>query len=134
MVYLDTNVLIYASIEQDSEKKKKSLDIIEHLVKNKELILSPLVIQEFIFTLSRLKVDREIIEYDTAFYFNFVSENYTKKMLEEALALCLEEKNCKNINDVLHMKLATQYASRLLTYDSDFKKLQKHTEIEIELL
>ena len=134
MVYLDTNVLIYASIEQDIEKKGKSLDIIEHLVKNKELILSPLVIQEFIFTLSRLKVDREIIEYDTKFYFNFVSENYTKKMLEEALALCLEEKNCKNINDILHMKLATQYASRLLTYDSDFKKLQKHTEIEIKLL
>ena len=134
MVYLDTNVLIYATIEQGIEKKEKSLDVIERLVKNKELILSPLVIQEFIFTLSRLKVDREIIEYDTAFYFNFVSENYTKKMLEEALALCLKEKNCKNINDVLHMKLATQYASRLLTYDSDFKKLQKHTDIEIELL
>ena len=134
MVYLDTNVLIYATIEQDIEKKEKSLDIIEHLVKNQELILSPLVMQEFIFTLSKLKVDREIIEYDTEFYFNFVSENYTKKMLEEALSLCLEEKNCKNINDILHMKLATEYATKLLTYDSDFKKLQKYTDIEIEIL
>jgi len=134
MVYLDTNVLIYATIEQDTEKKEKSLDIIEYLVKGKELILSPLVMQEFIFTLSKLKVDREIIEYDTAFYFNFVSENYTKKMLEEALNLCLEEKNCKNINDILHMKLATQYATKLLTYDSDFKKLQKYTDIEIKIL
>jgi len=134
MVYLDTNVLIYATIEQDAEKKEKSLDIIEYLVKGKELILSPLVMQEFIFTLSKLKVDREIIEYDTAFYFNFVSKNYTKKMLEEALNLCLEEKNCKNINDVLHMKLATQYATKLLTYDSDFKKLQKYTDIEIKIL
>jgi len=44
-------------------------------------------------------------------------------MLEEALILCLEEKNCKNINDVLHMKLATQYA-----------KLQQHTNIKIEVL
>ena len=134
MVYLDTNVLIYATIEQDIEKKEKSLDVIEYLVKNQELILSPLVMQEFIFTLSKLKVDREIIEYDTEFYFNFVSENYTKKMLEEALTLCLEEKNCKNINDILHMKLATQYATKLLTYDSDFKKLQKYTDIEIEIL
>jgi len=134
MVYLDTNVLIYATIEQDIEKKEKSLDVIEYLVKHQELILSPLVIQEFIFTLSKLKVDREIIEYDTEFYFNFVSENYTKKMLEEALTLCLEEKNCKNINDILHMKLATQYATKLLTYDSDFKKLQKYTDIEIEIL
>jgi len=134
MVYLDTNVLIYATIEQDIRKKEKSLDVIEYLVKSGELILSPLVMQEFIFTLSKLKVDREIIEYDTAFYFNFVSENYTKKMLEEALNLCLEEKNCKNINDILHMKLATQYATKLLTYDSDFKKLQKYTDIEIEIL
>ena len=55
MVYLDTNVLIYATIEQDIEKKEKSLDVIEHLVK-------------------------------------------------------------------------------LLTYDSDFKKLQKYTDIEIEIL
>jgi predicted nucleic acid-binding protein len=32
MVYLDTNILIYATIEQDIEKKEKSLDIIEDLV------------------------------------------------------------------------------------------------------
>ena len=41
MVYLDTNVLIYATIEQDIDKKGRSLNIIEHLAKNKELILSP---------------------------------------------------------------------------------------------
>ena len=134
MVYLDTNVLIYATIEQDIEKKETSIDVIEKLVKNDALILSPLVMQEYIFTLSKLKIDKEIIEHDTTFYFNFVSENYNKKMLEEALKICLKEKNCKNINDILHMKLATQYANMLLTYDSDFKKLQKHTEIDIEIL
>ena len=134
MVYIDTNVLIYASIEQDVYKKEKSLDIIEKLVNANELILSPLVMQEYIFTLSKLKVDREIIEHDTAFYFNFVSENYTKEMLEDALKICLKEKNCKNINDILHMKLASKYATKLLTYDSDFKKLQKYTDINIEIL
>ncbi len=134
MVYLDTNVLIYATIEQDIEKKETSIDVIERLVKNDALILSPLVMQEYIFTLSKLKIDKEIIEHDTEFYFNFVSENYTKEMLEEALTICLKEKNCKNINDILHMKLATKYANKLLTYDSDFKKLQKDTEIDIEIL
>ena len=134
MVYLDTNVLIYATIEQDIKKKEKSLDTIEDLVNKNELLLSPLVMQEYIFTLSKLKVDKEIIEHDSSFYFNFVSENYTKEMLEDALQLCLLEKNCKNINDILHMKLATQYATKLLTYDSDFKKLQQYTDIKIEIL
>jgi len=134
MVYLDTNVLIYATIEQDIEKKEQSINLIEELVTHNELVLSPLVMQEYIFTLSKLKIDRVIIEHDTEFYFNFVAENYTKSMLKEALSLCLTESNCKNINDVLHMKLATQYADKLLTYDSDFKKLQKYTSISIEIL
>jgi predicted nucleic acid-binding protein len=134
MVYLDTNILIYATIEQDIEKKEKSLDIIEDLVNRDNLILSPLVMQEYIFTLSKLKIKKDIIEHDTAFYFNFVSENYTKEMLEDALNLCLVEKNCKNINDILHAKLASKYATKLLTYDSDFKKLQKYIDIEIEIL
>ena len=58
MVYLDRNVLIYASIEQDVQKQKKSIEIIEKLVKSSALILSPLVMQEYIFTLSKLKVDK----------------------------------------------------------------------------
>jgi len=34
------------------------------LVTHNELILSPLVMQEYIFTLSKLKIDRAIIEHD----------------------------------------------------------------------
>jgi len=134
MVYLDTNVLIYASVEQDSIKHKESIALIEKLVLNNILVLSPLVLQEFIFTLSKLKVKKEDIEYDARFYFKFVSENYTKQMLEEALIICLENQNCKNINDILHLKLATKYADKLITYDSDFKKLQDITSVEIVLL
>ena len=134
MVYVDTNVLIYASIEQDIEKQQTAIRLIKDLVNNEKLILSPLVMQEFIFTLSKLKIDKEIIRHDTEFYFNFLSDNYTGEMLQEALVLCLEEKNCKNINDILHMKLATKYANKLITFDSDFKKLEKYTNIQIEIL
>ena len=41
MVYFDTNVLIYATIEQDREKKDISIEIIEKLVLKNTLILSP---------------------------------------------------------------------------------------------
>jgi predicted nucleic acid-binding protein len=34
MVYLDTNVLVYASVNQDAIKHKQSLDLIERLVTN----------------------------------------------------------------------------------------------------
>ncbi len=134
MVYLDTNILIYASIQQDEKKQKNSIALIEKLVENNELILSPLVLQEFIFTLSKLKIDSNIINNDMQFYLNFTTQNYTKTMLEEALEICIKDRNCKNINDILHTKLATKYATKLITYDNDFKKLQKHTDIIIEIL
>jgi len=40
MVYLDTNVLVYASVNQDAIKHEQSLDLIESLVKRNELVLS----------------------------------------------------------------------------------------------
>jgi len=134
MVYLDTNVLIYATVEQDKNKHKESIELIEKLAFDGTLLLSPLVLQEFIFTMNKLSIDKETMKHDVTFYFDFVSENYSKIMLEEALSICLEDENCKNINDILHMKLATKYADKLITYDSDFKKLQKYTDIDISIL
>ncbi len=79
MVYLDTNILIYASIYQDAT-------------------------------------------------------NYTKTMLQEAFVICLEDDKCTSINDILHLKIATQEATKLITYDKYFKSLQKYTPIEIVVL
>jgi len=134
MVYLDTNILIYASINQDTAKHKDSINLIESLVNPGELILSPLVIQEFIFTLAKLKIDKSIIQEDVNFYMDFMTSNYTKTMLQEAFAICLEDDKCTSINDILHLKIATQEASKLITYDKYFKNLQKYTPIEIVVL
>jgi len=68
MVYLDTNILIYASVEQDIIKKEKSLSLIEKLIQNKSFFLSSLVLQEFVFTMSKLKIDKKIIKSDSEFY------------------------------------------------------------------
>lgn len=40
MVYLDTNVFIYASVEQCLEKKKTALKIIKGLVEKRQLKIS----------------------------------------------------------------------------------------------
>jgi predicted nucleic acid-binding protein len=46
MVYLDTNVLIYGSVDQSKEKRERSLEVIEGLIEKSELVLSTLVLQE----------------------------------------------------------------------------------------
>ncbi|MBN2825032.1 MAG: PIN domain-containing protein [Campylobacterales bacterium] len=134
MVYLDTNVLIYASINQEATKHTDSINLIEKLVNEEKLILSPLVIQEFIFTLAKLKIDKNTIQEDVNFYMNFIASNYTKTMLQEAFAICIEDDKCTSINDILHLKIATQEATKLITYDRYFKNLQKYSSIEIVVL
>ncbi len=134
MVYLDTNVLIYAAVEQDKNKKELSIELIQSLVESNKLLLSPLVLQEYIYTLSRLGVDGEVIVYDVDFYKEYLCQNYDANMLILAMQKCTKENNCKNINDLLHLELAQKYAQKLVTFDKDFGRLQKYTKIDIEIL
>jgi len=134
MVYLDTNVLIYAAIEQDKNKKETSIARIQTLAESNKLLLSPLVLQEYIYTLSRLGVDGDIITHDVNFYSEYLCENYDADMLMSATKKCTVNNTCKSINDVLHLEIAQKYAQKLVTFDSDFKKLQKYTTFDIEIL
>ncbi len=134
MVYLDTNVLIYAAIEQDIRKKEISIELIRLLSSSGRLILSPLVLQEYIFTLSKFGVDGSIIDHDVSFYQDYMVDNYDQDMLLGAMRSCTSTGTCKNINDWLHIKIAQKHSQKLITFDSDFKKFQKYTDIEIEIL
>ena len=135
MVYLDTNVLVYASVEQDIEKKKLSLALLEELVNKKHLMLSTLTLQEFVFTLEKLKIDNVIIKADSEYYFSFVSVEQDYVVLKEAIEICCDEKQCKNINDVMHLLLAEKAkCSRLITFDADFKKLDGVSGVKVEVL
>ena len=135
MVYLDTNVLVYASVEQDIEKKNRSLDLLEKLIGKKQLLLSTLTLQEFVFTMAKLKIDNEIIRQDSDYYFSFVNVEQDYFTLKQAIELCCDENQCKNINDVMHILLAQKAkCTRLLTFDSDFKKMDGFSDMEIEVL
>ncbi len=59
MIFFDTNVLVYAAITQDINKQKISDRLIEEAVRDGTMTLSPLVISEFVFVLSKLKIPRE---------------------------------------------------------------------------
>ena len=135
MVYLDTNVLIYASVVQSEEKKEKSLQLIKRLIEQKRLVLSTLVLQEFVFTLAKLGVESEIIKKDSDFYFDFVAVEYDYATLRLAINSCCENGNCKNINDIIHLHLAEKNrCKKLLTFDKDFLKIVSHSNIKVEVL
>jgi len=135
MVYVDTNVLVYASVEQDIVKKEKSLKLLEKYAKEGKLVLSTLTLQEFAFTLAKLKVDSEIIRKDSDFYMGFVSVEQDVFTLKKAIELCCREDYCKNINDVIHLLLAEKSkCKRLITFDSDFKRLEQYSDVLIDVL
>ena len=60
MHYLDTNILIYSSVNQDPAKMDLSQSIVQELFDKDKLLLSPLSLQELIFTLFKLRVHSKI--------------------------------------------------------------------------
>ena len=133
MIFFDTNVLVYYTINQDEEKQKKSQYFIEKALEKESFFISPLIMTEYIFVLSKLKILEENRE-KILFFSKFVHAKISTKIVMEAYTLCSELEACKNINDAIHLVIAQKYCTKLLTYDSDFKKLQKHTKIDIEIL
>ena len=135
MVYLDTNLLIYASVEQDAIKKEYSLDRIEALSQKGKLVLSTLSIQEFAFTMAKLGVGDAIIREDCDFYFQFVTVEPDYAILRQAIETCTHRHQCKNINDIQHLYLAEKSrCSTLVTYDRVFQNLEGLVDVEIEVL
>ena len=134
MVYVDTNILIYAGIEQDINKKEQAVKLLENLVSTQLFCISLLSLQEYVFTFGKLKIDNKIIDHDARYYSNHVKHLITKDIFLSAYQLCSELNFYKNINDVIHLKFAEQHCDKLITFDSDFNNLKKFSTLEIEVL
>ena len=136
MVYLDTNILIYARVEQDLQKKEHSIDLIERLVKEDRLLLSTLVIQEYVFALAKLGLPYRAIRRDSMFYMGHVSIGLDSQIMRRSVEACCQLEKCRNINDISHLFLAEKAGAKyLLTYDSDFKTLERlSSSVTIKIL
>lgn len=56
-------------------------------------------------------------------------------LIEKAISeICIKNQICKNINNIIHLKTAEKYCEKIITFDSDFEKLQALTNIEIQIL
>ena len=58
MIYLDTDLIINTYVEQDSVKHKESIEFLEKINNNSTGKISVLSIQETLFVLAKLKVDK----------------------------------------------------------------------------
>ncbi len=133
MVYLDTNILIHAAVEQAIDKKVRSIALLEECITQNQLLISLLVLQEYVFTLAKLKVDAGIIEKDVRFYSEF-AHPVSKQVFLDSDTLCAGINFYRHINDAIHLMFAQQHCDKLITFDADFQKLQPHTSMEIEIL
>jgi len=134
MHYLDTNILIYSCVNQDSAKMALSQSIVQELFKKDELLLSPLSLQELIFTLFKLDINIKSIEKTYSLFNQFCQYEINRDIIDSAFEIVTKINFGKNINDIIHLKFAEKYCSKLLTFDKDFKLLKQFSKIEIDII
>ncbi len=131
MIYFDTNVLIYTVATQGDKKTEISNYLISKAIKRKEFFISELVLIELIFGLSKLKIEnKEIVD----LYYDLSKSMINNDIVISAFKKCKLLNKCRNINDFVHLEIVNRYCDKLITFDSDFKNLEKFYDIEIEIL
>lgn len=134
MLFFDANVLVYSIVNLDEEKLNISQQLVNNALEKDLILISPLILQEMIFTLGKLRVQPEIIDVNINFWTNFSISCIENDILVQAFELCKRAKNFKIINDAIHLKFAEKYCMKLITFDKDFKKLSSFTDLKIEIL
>lgn len=134
MIYLDTNVIVYCYTSHGAHRQAASSKLISKLIRDDELLLSPLVIQELIFVLNKLALNRDDIS-KLVKYFSYYSQRVIGyDIVMEAFDLCFKTNRFKNINDAIHLKYAERYGVKFYTFDNGFNYFTPHSSINIEIL
>jgi predicted nucleic acid-binding protein len=92
------------------------------------------VVSEFIFVLSKLNIDKILVENAMTLYKPFVKHSIEPNLVFDAYELCIQLGMGKNINDAIHLKFAEKHCSKVVTFDRDFKRFKDKTDMIIEIL
>ena len=136
MIYLDTNVLLYATLsEVDTQSQQdKAIEILKELIDNDTLLLSNLNLLEYAFVMKKAKEDSEKIESALELFQSFV-KNEQKGFSNELMQMLNNDYAFKNSFDLYHVAFANSYGcTKLFTFDKGFKKFQGICSVEIEVL
>ncbi len=74
MIYLDTNILVYAFCKNvdDENQKQKAQEILKESIISKQLILSEISLYEFAFICKKLKEELEVINDNIDFLSRYI--------------------------------------------------------------
>jgi predicted nucleic acid-binding protein len=64
----------------------------------------------------------------------FADFDIDMELCNSGFQLALATNMLRNINDAIHARFAERHASRLVTFDSDFRKFAAHISIPIDIL
>ena len=134
MIYIDTDVLINAYVVQDVHKNRQANEVIEQVNTNDIAVISTLTIQEMLFVLERLHIDRQEIEiaYNEVMQLDPVA--YDIEILRRAFGIA-RHIGFRNINDCIHTAIAESHCTELITYNRrDFIKIKEFTQVSVTIL
>jgi predicted nucleic acid-binding protein len=134
MLYLDTNILVYSLVNQNNDKMTVSQKLINQSIADSSLILSPMSLQELAYTLAKLNVPKTTIVDSFDVFKTYVNYEIDAALCESAFQLALSSNMLLNFNDAIHTRFAERHASRLVTYDRDFRRFADFVSIHIEVL
>ena len=81
-----------------------------------------------------LNINIESIEKTYSLFNQFCQYEINRDIMNSAFEIASKINFGKNINDIIHLKFAEQYCSKLLTFDKDFKLLKQFSKIEIDII
>ncbi len=135
MIYYDTNLLVYFTLSTlDKEKNNNSKHLILESIKDKSFLISPLVLSEYSYTLTKLKIDNNIKLKNIEYFKDYTVATIDKEIVYKAIKLSMKLNIEKDINDCIHIILAEKYCDKIRTYDKDFKHFLNKINIDVEIL
>ena len=136
MIYLDTNVFVYALSQNvdDISQKERALKCLREAIEKDELITSEIILYEFAFVSKKLGEESKNISENLEFIADFIQEP-NDNLFAKVVAFMNEHELYRHSFDIYHLCFSADFGcDRLITFDKGFKKLQKYVNIEIEVL
>ncbi len=134
MIYLDTNILIYAFCKNvdNLEQKKLSQEILKSAIASNKLLISEIVLYEFAFVSQKLKESNDIIKMNLDFLSKYIKR---ADICSEAITLMSETSSYKHSFDAYHIAFGNYFnCSELVTFDNGFKQFCDYSKMKITIV
>lgn len=134
MKYFDTDVLVHFVVKQDLSKHEKAQELILQAAKTNSFLVSFLSLNEFAFVLTKLEVDKDLIDRNLDVFSTSTPKNIDLDTFQRA-RIFAGKVGYKNFSDCLHTSIAEKYCTELYTFNkNDFKKIKEYTDFNINIL